>query len=64
MFNRARFCFFDHLNEAGFTCPNPRRLPSCLQDPVGELLEATLCTDDVWRVLDCSVLAQLEFDKN
>jgi len=69
MFNRARFCF---LNAPSFSGDEddfrkPGKLP--IYQPfdhrfTGVDLEATLCADNVWRVLDCEAVAQLAFDEN
>jgi len=67
MFNRARFCFLEAPcfgDENGFGKPRKvERYQSFDHRFTGITLEATLCTDKVWRVLDCEAVAQLAFDE-
>ncbi len=59
MFNRVRFCF---LNETPWSDPDkfyaPRKRPELFS--AGVELEATLCSDGVWRVLECETRKQIE----
>lgn len=69
MFNRDRFCF---LNASGFSeggggfekSGRVEKYQPFDHRFTGITLEATLCTDKVWRVLDCEAVAQLAFDEN
>lgn len=52
MFNRARFCF---LNKTPWSDPDSFKAPKKRTNPdlsSGEILEAELCSDGVWRVLE------------
>jgi hypothetical protein len=60
MFNRARFCF---LNETPWCDPDKFYAPRKRDNEkasTGEALEATLCSDNVWRVLELETKLQIE----
>jgi hypothetical protein len=60
MFNRARFCFLDQFNASGDDFLGPKNLPQMAETFSGVCLEATLCPDNVWRVLEAQTQAQIE----
>lgn len=54
------FYFFDQRNKDGDCFPDPQRLPRVNENLTGPCLEATLCEDGIWRVLELEIRGQIE----